>query len=81
MAKGHIISGLRGGSVVQAIERRQANELWAVSDARKGGVPDGIGYINLFRSFRNLYRRAFYLSEKHNILEEEIEKGRRLTPH
>ena len=51
-----------------------------MSDARKGGVPDGLGYINLFRSFRNLYRRALHISEKHNVLEEEIEKGRLLTP-
>ncbi|CAF4418534.1 unnamed protein product, partial [Rotaria sp. Silwood2] len=38
------ISSFRGGCVVQAIERRHADELWAVSDARKGGAPDGLGY-------------------------------------
>ena len=30
-----------GGSTVQGIERRPNNELWANSDARKGGEADG----------------------------------------
>ncbi|CAF1339170.1 unnamed protein product [Adineta steineri] len=80
LAKGHTISGFRGGCVVQAIERRHSNELWAVSDARKGGAPDGLGYKNVTKSFQNWFRRTFKRSKEQRLLEQEIEKGRLLTP-
>ena len=80
LAKGHTISSFRGGCVVQAIERRHANELWAVSDARKGGAPDGLGYTNVTASFRNWFRRTFKRSKEQQMLEQEIEKGQHLTP-
>ncbi len=80
LSKGHTISGFRGGCVVQAIERRHANELWAVSDARKGGAPNGLGYKNVTKSFQNWFRRTFKRSREQKLLEQEIEKGRLLTP-
>lgn len=80
MSKGHTISGFRGGCVVQAIERRHANELWAVSDARKGGAPDGLGYMNATKTFQNWFRRAFKRSKEQRLLEEAIAKGRLLSP-
>jgi hypothetical protein len=80
LSKGHTISSFRGGCVVQAIERRHANELWAVSDARKGGAPDGLGYTNVTKTVRDWFRRTFKRSEKQRLLEVEIEKGRFLTP-
>ncbi|CAF0990862.1 unnamed protein product [Adineta ricciae] len=80
LGKGHTISGFRGGCVVQAIERRHANELWAVSDARKGGAPDGVGYTNLTKRLNNWMRRTFNLSKARRLLEQEIEKGKLLTP-
>jgi hypothetical protein len=80
LSKGHAISGFRGGCVVQAIERRHANELWAVSDARKGGAPDGLGYTNLTKKLRNWFRRTFKRSKEQKLLEQEIVKGRFLTP-
>ncbi|CAF4770670.1 unnamed protein product, partial [Rotaria socialis] len=76
LVKGHTISGFRGGCVVQAIERRHSNELWAVSDARKGGAPDGLGYKNITKSFQNWFRRTFKRSKEQKLLEQEIEKGR-----
>ena len=40
--KGHEMQCFNyGGSTVQGIERRPNNELWANSDARKGGESDG----------------------------------------
>ena len=40
--KGHTVKCFNyGGSTVQGIERRSNNELWANSDARKGGEADG----------------------------------------
>ncbi|CAF4479859.1 unnamed protein product, partial [Rotaria socialis] len=80
LVKGHTISGFRGGCVVQAIERRHSNELWAVSDARKGGAPDGLGYKNITKSFQNWFRRTFKRSKEQKLLEQEIEKGRLLSP-
>ncbi|CAF4140944.1 unnamed protein product, partial [Rotaria magnacalcarata] len=80
LAKGHTISGFRGGCVVQAIERRHSNELWAVSDARKGGAPDGLGYKNITKSFQNWFRRTFKRSKEQKLLEHEIKRGRSLTP-
>ncbi|CAF3237470.1 unnamed protein product, partial [Rotaria sp. Silwood2] len=80
LAKGHTISGFRGGCVVQAIERRHSNELWAVSDARKGGAPDGLGYKNITKIFQNWFRRTFKRSKEQKLLEQAIEKGRLLTP-
>lgn len=80
LAKGHIVSGFRGGCVVQAVERRHANELWAVSDARKGGAPDGLGYKHVTKSFRNWFRRTFNRSKEQRLLEEEIGKARSLSP-
>ncbi|CAF3028540.1 unnamed protein product [Rotaria socialis] len=80
LVKGHTISGFRGGCVVQAIERRHSNELWAVSDARKGGAPDGLGYKNITKSFQNWFRRTFKRSKEQKLLEHEIQRGRSLTP-
>ena len=80
LGKGHTISGFRGGCVVQAIERRHANELWAVSDARKGGAPDGVGYSNVTKRLHNWMRRTFNLSKARRLLQQEIEKGKLLTP-
>ncbi|CAF0721059.1 unnamed protein product [Adineta steineri] len=80
LAKGHIISSFRGGCVVQAIERRHANELWAVSDARKGGAPDGLGYKHVTKRFQNWFRRTFKRSKEQRLLEEEIEKARLFSP-
>ena len=74
------MSSFRGGCVVQAIERRHSNELWAVSDARKGGAPDGLGYTNMSQSIRNWFRRTFKRSKEQRQLEKEIAKGRLLTP-
>lgn len=43
-SKGHNIQcGIYGGSIVQGIEwRKDDNHLWACSDIRKNGAPDGI---------------------------------------
>lgn len=65
---------------MQAIERRHANELWAVSDARKGGAPDGLGYKHVTKSFQNWFRRTFKRSKDQRLLEEEIEKARLYNP-
>jgi hypothetical protein len=51
-----------------------------VSDARKGGVPDGLGYKNVTKSFQNWFRRTFKRSKAQKLLEQAIEKGRLLTP-
>ena len=51
-----------------------------MSDARKGGVPDGVGYKNVTKNFQNWFRRTFKLSRARNLLEKEIAKGRLLTP-
>lgn len=75
-----MISSFRGGCVVQAIERRHSNELWAVSDARKGGAPDGLGYKNFTQIFRNWFRHQFKRSKEQRLLEEAIKKGRLLKP-
>jgi len=80
LTKGHTISSFRGGCVVQAIERRHANELWAVSDARKGGAPDGLGYKHVTKSFQNWFRRTFKRSKEQRLLEEEVEKARLYSP-
>ncbi|CAF1606516.1 unnamed protein product [Adineta ricciae] len=80
LAKGHTMSGFRGGCVVQAVERRHANELWAVSDARKGGAPDGLGYKHVTKRFQNWFRRTFKRSKEQQLLEQEIEKARLYTP-
>jgi hypothetical protein len=66
--------------VVQAIERRHANELWAVSDARKGGAPDGQGYTNVTKSFRNWFRQTFRRSKEQTELEAEVKKARLFNP-
>ncbi|CAF3443074.1 unnamed protein product [Rotaria sp. Silwood1] len=80
LSKGHTISSFRGGCVVQAIERRHADELWAVSDARKGGAPDGLGYKHITKTFQNWFRRTFQKGKEQKILEEEVEKARLLSP-
>ncbi|CAF0744911.1 unnamed protein product, partial [Didymodactylos carnosus] len=77
LSKGHTISGFRG---VQAIERRHSNELWAVSDHRKGGAPDGLGYKNIGKAFQNWYRRTFRKSKEQIQLEKAIEMGKLLSP-
>ncbi len=51
-----------------------------MSDARKGGVPDGLGYTNITKIFRNWFRRTFKRSREQKLLEQEIAKGRFLTP-
>lgn len=66
--------------MVQAIERRHAGELWAVSDARKGGAPDGLGYKHVTKSFQNWFRKAFNRSKEQKLLEEEVEKARSFSP-
>ena len=66
--------------MVQAIERRHGSELWAVSDARKGGAPDGLGYKNVTKSFRNWFRKTFKRSKEQKLLEEEVEKTRLYKP-
>lgn len=65
---------------MQGIERRHGNELWAVSDARKGGAPDGVGYTDVTKNLQTWLRRLFKPSRERQLLEEEIEKGRRLNP-
>ena len=41
---------------------------------------DGLGYKNVTKSFQNWFRRTFKRSKEQKLLEQEIEKGRLLTP-